>query len=79
MRENLSDTFESYSIGHRGCVQTTTEGEGVAQMSTLLNNCYLVNKSVYKVGGGQKYPQILSTWFVHAHLSKKRYNYSTLK
>ena len=41
------------------------KGEGVAQMSTLLNKSYLV-KVTTKGGGGSKMPQILSTWFVHS-------------
>ena len=43
----------------RGRIQTTlltTEGEGVAQMSTLLNNCYLVEVST-KGEGDQKCPK----------------------
>ena len=48
----------------RGRAQTTqtTEGEGVAQMSTLLFHFHLVKSSTL----GSKIPQILSTQFVHA-------------
>ena len=40
-------------------------GEGVAEMSTLLNNGCKIKVST-KRGGGSKMPRILSTWFVHA-------------
>ena len=55
----------------RGRVQTTwtNEGEGVAQMTTTLNNSYLVKVSTqgHRDIGLMK---ILSKWFVHAPLYK---------
>ena len=42
-----------------------TRGRGVAQMTTTLNNSYLVKVSTWGEGGS-KLPKILSTWFVHA-------------
>ena len=41
-----------------------TRERGVAQMTTPLNNSYLVKVSTL----GSKLPKILSTWFVHGTL-----------
>ena len=58
----LSNSW-NFKFSTRGRVQTTWTN-GVAQMTTIINNSYLVKVSTW--GGGSKLPKILPTWFVHA-------------